>query len=101
MMVLLRRGVLLFALTVCCLPLYAQGGGLAWSIKYDPKTFDPARVDDQASELVRYLTGGVLLRINRHTQEVEPSLAASWSVSMAGPCCFTCDPRSPSPMAQL
>jgi peptide/nickel transport system substrate-binding protein len=85
-MILPRRGhvaLLLFALTGCCLSLHAQAG-IAWSIKYDPKTFDPAKVDDQASELVRYLTGGVLLRINRHTQEVEPSLAASWSVSPDG-----------------
>ncbi len=63
--------------------LHAQAG-IAWSIKYDPKTFDPAKVDDQASELVRYLTAGVLLRINRHTQEVEPSLAAAWSLSPDG-----------------
>jgi hypothetical protein len=34
-------------------------GEVAWAIHYDPKTFDPAKVDDQASELVRYLTGGV------------------------------------------
>ena len=40
-------------------------GELAWTIGYDPKTFDPAKVDDQESELVRYLTAGVLLRFNR------------------------------------
>ena len=57
---------------------------LAWSLKYDPKTFDPDKVDDQASDLVRYLTGGVLLRLNRRTQQVEPWLAASWSVSADG-----------------
>jgi peptide/nickel transport system substrate-binding protein len=56
-------------------------GELAWTIGYDPKTFDPAKVDDQESELVRYLTGGVLLRFNRFTQKVEPELAASWSLS--------------------
>ena len=62
----------------------AGSGGVAWSIGYDPKTFDPAKVDDQASELVRYLTAGVLLRINRLSQEVEPGLAASWSVTPDG-----------------
>ena len=36
-------------------------GELAWTIGYDPKTFDPAKVDDEESEMVRYLTGGVLL----------------------------------------
>ena len=38
----------------------------------------------QASELVRYLTGGVLLRLNRQTQELEPQLAESFSVSPQG-----------------
>ncbi len=59
-------------------------GELAWSIRYDPKTLDPAKVDEQASEMVRYLTGGVLVRINRQTQQPEPELAASWSVSPDG-----------------
>jgi peptide/nickel transport system substrate-binding protein len=59
-------------------------GELVWTIGYDPKTFDPAKVDDQESELVRYLTAGVLLRFNRRTQQVEPRLAESWSVSADG-----------------
>ena len=59
-------------------------GELAWTIGYDPKTFDPAKVDDQESELVRYLTAGVLLRFNRSTQKVEPQLAESWSLSADG-----------------
>jgi len=59
-------------------------GELAWTIAYDPKTFDPAKVDDQASELVRYLTAGVLLRFNRFTQQVEPQLAESWSLAPDG-----------------
>lgn len=59
-------------------------GELAWTIGYDPKTFDPAKVDDQESETVRYLTAGVLLRFNRYTQKVEPRLAESWSLSQDG-----------------
>src|ERR1700678_3580971 len=59
-------------------------GELAWTIGYDPKTFDPAKVDDQESELVRYLTAGVLLRFNRSTQKVEPQLAESWNLSPDG-----------------
>ncbi len=59
-------------------------GELTWSLKYDPKTLDPARVDDQASETLRYLTGGVLLRLNRHTQQIEPALADRWTVSSDG-----------------
>ena len=57
---------------------------LAWAIRYDPKTFDPAKVDDQASEMVRFLTGGVLLRWNRTTQQPEAELATSWSTSPDG-----------------
>jgi peptide/nickel transport system substrate-binding protein len=59
-------------------------GELAWTIGYDPKTFDPAKVDDQESELVRYLTAGVLLRFNRYTQQVEPGLAENWTASLDG-----------------
>jgi peptide/nickel transport system substrate-binding protein len=59
-------------------------GELAWTIGYDPKTFDPAKVDDEESELVRYLTGGILLRFNRATQRVEPRLAESWTSSPDG-----------------
>jgi peptide/nickel transport system substrate-binding protein len=61
-----------------------QPGELAWTIGYDPKTFDPAKVDDQESEMVRYLTAGVLLRFNRLTQQVEPELAQSWALSADG-----------------
>ncbi len=61
-----------------------QPGELVWAIHYDPKTFDPAKVDEQASELVRYLTGGVLLRLNRQTQNPELQLAESFHISPDG-----------------
>ncbi len=60
------------------------GGEITWALNYDPKTLDPAKVDEEASELVRYLTGGVLLRLNRSTQTVEPALAESWNISPDG-----------------
>jgi peptide/nickel transport system substrate-binding protein len=77
---------LLLALAVFapCQAVPRQPGELAWAIHYDPKTFDPAKVDDEVSELVRYLTGGVLLRLNRETQEPEPQLAESYRVSPQG-----------------
>ncbi len=79
---------LLFASTERALlaqnPSVPHGGEISWAIGYDPKTFDPAKVDDQASELIRYLTGGVLLRLNRSTQQVEPALAESWQLSPDG-----------------
>ena len=87
---LLRRllvSLVLPALVVIHAPCQAaarQQGEIAWAIHYDPKTFDPAKVDDQASELVRYLTGGVLLRLNRQTGEPEPQLAESFHVSPQG-----------------
>ena len=59
-------------------------GELAWAIGSDPKTFDPAKVDDEWSELVRYLTEGVLVRFNRYTQKVDPGLAESWNLSADG-----------------
>lgn len=57
---------------------------IAWAIGYDPKTLDPAKVDDQASGLVRYLTGGVLLRLDRSTLQMKPELAESWDLSTDG-----------------
>jgi peptide/nickel transport system substrate-binding protein len=76
--------VALTAVTAPCQAAPRLTGELAWAIHYDPKTFDPAKVDDQASELVRYLTGGVLLRLNRQTQALDPQLAQSYSVSPQG-----------------
>lgn len=63
---------------------FAQGGELHFCLKSEPKTFNPVLVADDSSEVVRYLTGGVLVRVNRQTQQLEPELATSWKVSDAG-----------------
>jgi len=64
---------------------FAQNGGeLRFCLRTEPKTFDPLLVDDDSSLAIRYLTGGVLVRTNRHTQELEPELAESWKVSADG-----------------
>jgi peptide/nickel transport system substrate-binding protein len=64
---------------------FAQGGGeLRFCLRSEPKTFDPLKVEDDASAAIRYLTGGVLVRINRQTQDLEPELAQSWKVSKDG-----------------
>jgi peptide/nickel transport system substrate-binding protein len=63
----------------------AQGGGeLKFCLRMEPKTLDPLKVEDEASAAIRYLTGGVLVRVNRQTQELEPELAVSWKVSKDG-----------------
>lgn len=74
---------MMFGLAAAC-QMPKSPGELAWAIRYDPKTFDPAKVDEQASEEVRFLTGGVLIRLNRKTQQPEPELAASWTVAPDG-----------------
>ena len=57
---------------------------LRFCLHADPKTFDPLLVDDGDSETVRYLTGGVLIRVNRKTQQLSPELALSWNVDTQG-----------------
>ena len=62
----------------------AAQGELRFCLRSEPKTFDPLKVEDDASAAIRYLTGGVLVRINRQTQVLEPELAQSWKVSKDG-----------------
>ena len=82
-----RRAI---AVTLLCLGsltgrAVAQGGGeLRFCLRMEPKTFDPLKVEDEASAAIRYLTGGVLVRVNRQTQKLEPELAQSWKVSKDG-----------------
>jgi peptide/nickel transport system substrate-binding protein len=73
----------LLALLLVSLPLAAQSE-LRFCIASDPKTFDPLLVEDDSSEAVQYLTGGVLIRVNRLTQNAEPELATSWKVTGGG-----------------
>jgi len=61
-----------------------NGGELHVTIKSDPKTLNPLMAEDDSSDIVRYLTGGVLIRVNRKTQENEPELATSWNIDEDG-----------------
>jgi len=64
---------------------FAQTGGeLRFCLRSEPKTFNPLLVEDESSETIRYLTGGVLVRVNRLTLKAEPDVAASWKVSDGG-----------------
>ena len=50
-------------------------GQLRFCLRSEPKTFDPLKVEDDASVAIRYLTGGVLVRLNRQTQAADSGLA--------------------------
>jgi peptide/nickel transport system substrate-binding protein len=78
----LQRNLALFILVALARPVGAQTGGeLRFCLHGEPKTFNPVLVDDEASENIRYLTGGVLIRLNRQSQALESALATSWTIS--------------------
>ncbi len=89
---MIRRLSVLLSLTIAvCCPVFVSaqsagqsGGELHFCLRGEPKTFNPLLVEDDASETIRYLTGGVLIRLNRQTQALEPGLAVSWKVSEEG-----------------
>ena len=60
------------------------GGELRFAIHAEPKTWDPLMTADDASDAVRILTNGFLVRLNRKTQKYEPDVAESWKVSENG-----------------
>jgi peptide/nickel transport system substrate-binding protein len=78
---LLSHAAVLFLLSAFA---FSQGGELHFCLKSEPKTFNPVQVADDSSEVIRYLTGGVLVRVNRKTQQLEPELATSWKITNAG-----------------
>src|SRR5207302_5422991 len=72
-------------LTLATVAARAQSGGeLRFCLHTEPKTFNPVLAEDDASETVRYLTGGVLIRVDRLTQATGPELAISWKISNGG-----------------
>jgi len=80
---------LALGLAVCSSMVHADssarsGGELHFCLRGEPKTFNPLLVEEDASETIRYLTGGVLIRLNRQTQALEPALATSWKVTADG-----------------
>src|ERR1700757_3473324 len=74
---------LIASLTFCATiaPSALAQDQLRFCLRSEPKTFNPLKVEDDASAAIRYLTGGVLVRMNRQTQALEPALAISWKVS--------------------
>ena len=60
------------------------GGELRFVLPSEPKTLHPLQVSDESGELVRYLTSGSLVRLNRVSQKIEPELAESWKLGDNG-----------------
>src|ERR1700674_1724701 len=82
---LLASFVLLILITLGSTSVLAQSGGeLHFCLRSEPKTLNPLLAADDASETIRYMTGGVLVRVNRLTQDLEPGLATSWKVTNGG-----------------
>jgi peptide/nickel transport system substrate-binding protein len=80
-----KRVLVLVFVALAVIGAVAQSGGeLHFCLRSEPKTFNPLLAADDASETVRYLTGGVLVRVNRLTQDLEPGLATSWKVTDGG-----------------
>jgi peptide/nickel transport system substrate-binding protein len=72
-------------IVLCATTGLAQTGSqLRFCLRSEPKTFNPLLTEDDSSETIRYLTGGVLVRVNRMTQQLEPQLATAWQVSKDG-----------------
>ncbi|MDP1569239.1 MAG: ABC transporter substrate-binding protein [Vicinamibacterales bacterium] len=61
-----------------------RGGTLVASLRAEPRSFNRLTSRDYATEIVAMLTQGRLVRVNRATEEVEPWLAESWTVSPDG-----------------
>jgi len=80
----LSRGLCILAVTWLPLAYGQYGGELRFCLQGEPKTFNPLLVEDDPSEVIRYLTGGVLIRVNRSSQQPEPELAASWKLDRNG-----------------
>ena len=76
-----RLFLLLLLLDALC---FAASQELRFVLRSEPKTFNPVLVAEDASDTIRYLTGGVLIRLNRKTQQLEPELAKSWTISKDG-----------------
>src|ERR1700757_1727172 len=68
----------------CAKAIAQDRNQLRFCLGAQPKTFNPLLVADEASETIRYLTGGVLMRLNRKSQLLEPELATSWKVNRTG-----------------
>lgn len=58
-----------------------RGGGLVATVRSEPRSFNRFVARDRTSNLVSLLLHHKLVQTNLATQQVEPALSASWSVS--------------------
>ncbi|HEV3037187.1 MAG TPA: ABC transporter substrate-binding protein [Candidatus Angelobacter sp.] len=73
------------ALILLSAAMLAQTGGeMRFCIPSEPNTFNPLLPQEVSSATIIYLTGGVLLRVNRLTQKADPELATAWKVLDGG-----------------
>jgi peptide/nickel transport system substrate-binding protein len=61
-----------------------RGGNLVVSVRNEPRSFSRLTARETTTDLLSNLTQAKLVRINKVTQEVEPSLAESWTRSDDG-----------------
>jgi peptide/nickel transport system substrate-binding protein len=57
---------------------------LRFAVAGDPKTFDALHAEDIVTETIRYITSGVLVRLNRLSDQLQPELAESWEIREGG-----------------
>jgi peptide/nickel transport system substrate-binding protein len=79
-----RLMLALLAVLPFALPGFAQSGELRFSLHNEPTTFNPLKVEEDAADTIAYLTGGVLARVNRQSQALEPALATAWKITDGG-----------------
>jgi peptide/nickel transport system substrate-binding protein len=60
------------------------GGSITVAVRSDPKTLNPVLAVDEATREIIDCMNADLIHINRETQQTEPALAKSWSVSRDG-----------------
>jgi peptide/nickel transport system substrate-binding protein len=85
MKIMWNRRFRLFIAVVFISTLCATGPKeLRFAIAGDPRTFDPLHVEESNSETIRYLTAGVLVRVNRLTDQLQPELAERWELLDGG-----------------
>jgi peptide/nickel transport system substrate-binding protein len=78
------KGACPAALLLLAVSAAAAPKELRFAMAGDPKTFDPLQVSESNSATIQYLTSGVLVRVNRVTDKVQPELAESFELKEGG-----------------